>query len=112
MVDLVVRKDVRVASPLGLHIRPAYLFARLASGYEAAVEVIKDGQAVNGKSVLEILMLAATQGTLLTVVARGRDADRALEALVPLLEQETPPDEPAAPAAAPRDAMAGQGDGI
>ena len=51
MVDRVARKQVRVANPLGLHIRPAYLFARLASGYESAIEIIKDGQGVNGKSV-------------------------------------------------------------
>ena len=92
MVDRVARKQVRVANPLGLHIRPAYLFARLASRYESAIEIIKDGQGVNGKSVLEILMLAATQDTVLTIVARGRDADQAIEALAPVIERETPPE--------------------
>ncbi len=84
MLDRVVRKEVRVANPLGLHIRPAYLIARLASRYESSIEIIKDGQSVNGKSVLEILMLAATQDTLLTIVARGRDAVQAVEALAPV----------------------------
>lgn len=119
MVDLVARKDVRVANPLGLHIRPAYLIARLAGRYESAIEVIKDGQSVNGKSVLEILMLAATQGTLLTIVARGHDAEQAVAALVPVIEQETPPAEPLPPAEGPlpqvretESAEASLGDGI
>jgi len=92
MVDRVVRKEVRVANPLGLHIRPAYLIARLAGHYESSIEIIKDGQGVNGKSVLEILMLAATQDTVLTIVARGHDAVQAVEALVPVIEQELPPE--------------------
>ena len=75
MLDRVVRKDVRVANPLGLHIRPAYLIPRLAGQYESSVEIIKDGQSVNGKSVLEILMLAATEETLLTI-ARGPERFR------------------------------------
>ena len=112
MVDLVARKDVRVANPVGLHIRPAYLIARLANGYESTIEIIKDGQSVNGKSVLEILMLAATQGTILTLVARGRDADQALEALVLVIEQETPAAEPSPPAQGTGGAMAALGDGI
>lgn len=93
MVDMISRKEVRVANPCGLHIRPAYLFARLAARYEASIEIIKDGQSVNGKSVLEILMLAATRGTLLTIVARGRDAEQAVESLAPVIERETPPEE-------------------
>ena len=112
MVDLIARKDVRVANPHGLHIRPAYLFARLASRYESAIEVIKDGQSVNGKSVLEILMLAATQGTILTILARGQDADQAVKALVPVLERETLPDGPLPPAEGTGDALASLGDGI
>lgn len=101
MVDLVARKDVRVANPIGLHIRPAYLIARLASRYECSIEIIKDGQSVNGKSVLEILMLAATQGTLLTILARGHDADQAVAALTPVIEQEAFAEEPLPQAEAP-----------
>jgi phosphocarrier protein len=92
MLDRVVRKDVRVLNPLGLHIRPAYLIARLAGQYESSVEIIKDGQSVNGKSVLEILMLGAVQDTLLTLVARGPDAVQAVEALAPVIEQGMPPE--------------------
>ncbi len=109
MVDLVARKDVRVANPVGLHIRPAYLIARLASRYESAIEIIKDGQSVNGKSVLEILMLAATQGTVLTVLARGRDADQAVAALTPVIEQESFAEEPQAQAEEPSQAAEGAG---
>ena len=94
MLDRLVRKEVRVANPLGLHIRPAYLIARLAGHFESSIEIIKDGQSVNGKSVLEILMLAATQHTLLTIVARGPDAAQAVEALTPVIEQELLPEPP------------------
>lgn len=87
-----MRKEVRVLNPLGLHIRPAYLIAQLAGQFESSIEIIKEGQSVNGKSVLEILMLAATQGTLLAVVARGRDAVQAVQALTPVIEQEIPPE--------------------
>lgn len=111
MVDLVARKDVRVANPVGLHIRPAYLIARLANGYESTIEIIKDGQSVNGKSVLEILMLAATQGTVLTVLARGRDADQAVAALTPVIEQESFA-EPPPQAGETVDAEASLGEGI
>jgi len=93
MVDTISQKDVRVANPCGLHIRPAYLFARLAGRYEASIEIVKDGQSVDGKSVLEILMLAATQDTVLTIIARGRDAKQAIEALAPVIERETPPEQ-------------------
>ncbi len=92
MMDTILRKAVRIANPSGLHVRPAYLFAQTANRFESSIEVVKDGQSVNGKSVLEILMLAATQDTILTIVARGRDAVQAVETLAPLLEQETPSD--------------------
>lgn len=92
MADQVVRRVVRVGNPLGLHIRPAYLIARLAGGYQSSIEIVKDGQGVNGKSVLEILMLAATQDTQLTIVARGPDAGQAVEALAPVIEQESLPE--------------------
>jgi phosphotransferase system HPr (HPr) family protein len=92
MVDMISRKEVRVANPCGLHIRPAYLFARLAAKYEASVEIVKEGQSVNGKSVLEILMLAATRDTVLTIVARGKDAEQAVETLASVIERETPPE--------------------
>lgn len=91
-MDVVSQKEVRVADPSGLHIRPAYLFARMANQYESSIEIVKDGQSVNGKSVLEIMMLAATCDTVLTIVARGRDAVQAVEALAPVIACESSSD--------------------
>jgi len=112
MADPIARKNVRIANPLGLHIRPAYSIAQVAGRFESEIEIVKDGQSVNGKSVLEILMLAATQGTLLTVVARGRDARQAVEALAPVIELETPAERPLPPVAEAEDAATFCGDGI
>ena len=109
MVDLVARKDVRVANPVGLHIRPAYLIARLANGYESTSESMKDGPSVNGKSALEILLLAAPHAPVLTVLARGRDADQAVAALTPVIEQESFAEEPPAQAEEPPQAEEGAG---
>ena len=76
---------VVVTNPQGLHARPADLFVKLASQYESTVEVIKDGERVDGKSILAILTLAAVQGTQLEIEATGPDAEAALNALAELI---------------------------
>jgi phosphocarrier protein HPr len=80
-------KEVTVVNPQGLHARPADAFARLASQFVSMIEVVKEGQRVNGKSILDLLMLAAEEGTVLTIEARGDDAEEAIEALGRLMEQ-------------------------
>ncbi len=87
MSNFVARKDVTIANPQGLHARPADLFSRLASNFDSTIEVIKDGQRVNGKSILDILMLAAVEGTTLTILAVGTDADEAVDSLARLLDE-------------------------
>jgi phosphocarrier protein len=78
---------VTIANKLGLHARPATLFVEAAQQYEAdiAVRRIDHREAVNGKSILEMMMLAATQGTELEVTATGTDADTAIKTLVDLV---------------------------
>jgi phosphocarrier protein len=76
---------VVVTNPQGLHARPADLFVKLASRYESTIEVIKDGERVDGKSILAILTLAAVQGTNLRIEANGPDAEAALQALTELI---------------------------
>ena len=70
----------------GLHMRPAMQFVDCASGYESVIEVHKDQQCVDGKSIMQMTMLAATAGTQLRITAQGPDADEALEALARVLE--------------------------
>ena len=79
---------VTIANKLGLHARPATLFVEAAKQYESdiAVRRVDHREAVNGKSILEMMMLAATQGTDLEVTATGTDADAAIQALGELVK--------------------------
>ena len=74
-----------VVNPQGLHARPVNLFVQLANQFESKIEVIKDEERVDGKSILSILTLAAAQGTELSIEATGQDAEAALEALADLV---------------------------
>jgi phosphocarrier protein len=93
----VLRRTVTVTDPLGLHMRPITVFAQRAMQFQSTVTVAKDDQRVNGKSPLELMLLAAEQGTELILEASGVDAEAALDALAPLLAApayEEPPDPP------------------
>jgi phosphotransferase system HPr (HPr) family protein len=79
-------REVRVLNPEGLHARPASVFAKVAMQFEATIEVIKDDQPADGKSVLDLLMLAAEEGTVLTIRARGHDCHQAVQTLGELME--------------------------
>ena len=85
MAEGSVSRTVVVSNPQGLHARPADLFVKLASRYSSTIAVIKDGERVDGKSILAILTLAATPGTQLEIEATGPDADVAASALVELV---------------------------
>jgi phosphocarrier protein HPr len=89
-----VRKTVTVVNRQGLHARPADLFARMASQFDATIQVSKGHDCVDGKSILSILTLAAGEGCQLEIIASGRDADAALAALSELVEQGFEVDEP------------------
>ena len=78
---------VVVTNPQGLHARPADLFVKCAMQYESKVEIIKDSERFDGKSILDILALAAVQGTELAIEAVGPDAEAALKALTSLFER-------------------------
>ncbi|MFM2097362.1 MAG: hypothetical protein RIS70_4486 [Planctomycetota bacterium] len=87
MADEIVATVVTIVNPLGIHLRPADLFARRANEFEATVEIVKGHERFDGKSVLSILTCAAVQGTQLTIQAHGPDAPKALAALVELVSQ-------------------------
>ncbi len=84
MNDVKVSRTVVVNNPQGLHARPADLIVRLAKQYQAKIEIVKENNRVDGKSILDLLTLAAVQGTSLELEATGSDADAALEALAQL----------------------------
>lgn len=79
------QQTVRIANPQGLHLRPITAFAKLAQQFQAAVTLSKDGRKVDGKSPLEMLLLAAPQGSEVVVEACGPDAREAVAALADLL---------------------------
>jgi phosphocarrier protein HPr len=81
----VLRRKVTVTDPLGLHMRPLTAFAQRAIQFQSSVTVSKDNQRVNGKSPLELMLLAAEQGTELELEVSGADAEVALETLAQFL---------------------------
>ena len=75
-----------IGGKLGLHARPAAIFVQTANRFEALVEVEKDDQKVDGKSIMGIMTLAAEMGSSITVRTTGKDAAAAMEALGQLIE--------------------------
>lgn len=78
--------ELTIINRLGMHARAAAEFTRTAAQYKASVFVAKDGLEINGKSIMGVLMLAAAQGSTITVRTAGDDAEEALEALTRLVE--------------------------
>jgi phosphocarrier protein HPr len=81
-----IEQEFTVRAELGLHARPAGRFAALASKFESEISVGRSGEWVNGCSVLSILSLAASRGTVLWVRAEGADAAVAVGELGALIE--------------------------
>ena len=80
------KKTVEIQNRLGLHTRAATLLVQLASSFPCDVYVEKDGQEVNGKSIMGILMLVAAQGTSITIRCEGDRSSDACAALVKLVK--------------------------
>jgi phosphocarrier protein len=81
----VVVKEVMVVNKLGIHARPAAMFVKAANAFASKIFVEKDGETVNGKSIMGLMMLAAGPGSKIRMQADGPDAAQAittLEALV------------------------------
>ena len=80
-------KDFEVLNKLGIHARPAAMFVKIANRFNCDIFVEKDGEKVNGKSIMGLMMLAAGPGSKLTVSAHGHDASQALAELETLIER-------------------------
>ncbi len=78
--------DVVIENRNGLHARPAAMFVKISSRYKAEVWVEKDGERVNGKSIMGLMMLAAGKGSKLTILADGVDAEKAVAEIKNLVE--------------------------
>ena len=86
VADQKIEKQVPVTNRLGLHARPAAMFVRIASRYRSEIWVSKEGEEVNGKSIMGLMMLAAGQGSTLHIRCEGPDADKAMEELEALIK--------------------------
>ncbi len=73
-----ITKELIVINRLGLHARPSAMFVKTASRFKCEIWVEKDGERVNGKSIMGLMMLAAGQGSKLIVTCEGHDGDKAL----------------------------------
>ncbi|MFA5863888.1 MAG: HPr family phosphocarrier protein [Phycisphaerae bacterium] len=79
-------RQVEISNKMGLHARPAMQFVDLANKFTSQISVCKNTQCVNAKSIMELLLLAAGAGTVLSIKAEGSDADEAVEALIKLVD--------------------------
>ncbi|MFQ5428595.1 MAG: HPr family phosphocarrier protein [Thermodesulfobacteriota bacterium] len=80
-----MEKTFLIKNKLGLHARASSFFVQMANRFESEIFVTKDGQEVNGKSILGVLMLAAPMGAEITLRVEGNDAAEAIEALGELI---------------------------
>ena len=85
--DLSITRELVVSNKQGIHARPASRFVRTANQFECEVFVEKDGERVNGKSIMGLMMLAAGPGCKITVIATGPDASRAVHELEALFKR-------------------------
>lgn len=78
-------KEIIIINKLGLHARAAAKFVQHASRFSSEIHISRDGRKVNGKSIMGIMMLAASKGTTLTLIAEGEDEVDAMQSLETLI---------------------------
>ena len=84
-----IKKRIKILNPQGLHARPASIFVKIANRYESEVTVRKGSEAVNGKSIMGLMTLAANQGSILEIEASGVDAEKVAAELEQFLTSDT-----------------------
>lgn len=82
---MISERQVTILNEKGLHVRPATKFAQVAGRFRSKIEVVKDGESVNGKSSIDLLTLAAEPGSTLLIRANGEDAQAAVDELAGLV---------------------------
>ncbi|NOY88340.1 MAG: HPr family phosphocarrier protein [FCB group bacterium] len=81
-----ITKKLKIINKLGLHARPSAMLVTVASKYSADVFFTKDGLRVNGKSIMGVMMLAAEQGSEITVEVNGADEEEAIKEITQVFE--------------------------
>ena len=82
-----ITKKLEIKNKLGLHARAAALLVQTVNQFSAEVKISKDGQVVDGRSIMGVLTLAATKGSKIQVEAEGKDAEEALRAIEKLVDK-------------------------
>ncbi|MBM3829226.1 MAG: HPr family phosphocarrier protein [Verrucomicrobia bacterium] len=83
----IITRDLIVANKVGIHARPAAMFVKIASRHTCDIFLEKDGEKINGKSIMGLLMLAAGPGSLLKLEANGKDAAQAVAEIEELFQR-------------------------
>lgn len=84
---MAVRRKVKMTNKLGMHARPAVLFSDTANKFGCEITVEAQSRKVDGKSIMDLMTLGATSGTVLEIIAEGDDAEKAVDALTTLVEE-------------------------
>jgi len=83
-----LEQEITIENTHGLHARPAALFVQLANKYHSSVKIEKDGEMVDGKSIIGLLSLGINRGVCIKLIVEGIDADQALIELKDFLEKD------------------------
>ena len=81
-----ISREIEIVNKLGLHARAAAKFVTEAGRYSCSVQLARDDQKVNGKSIMGVMMLAASKGTVLQIQTEGEGEEEAMQALVALID--------------------------
>jgi len=82
-----VSKEVAILNRLGLHARPSAMFVKVCNRHKCDIWVERDGEQVNGKSIMGLMMLAAGQGSKLRITCEGADCEKALQEIEELIQR-------------------------
>lgn len=88
-----VSRNIEIINKLGMHARAAAKFVKLASNFESLIEIEREGRRVNGKSIMGVMMLAASKGSTVTIYADGKDEEDSLNQLEQLINNRFDEDE-------------------
>ena len=86
-------RDIEIINKLGMHARAAAKFVKLATSFDSNIDIQKDSRRVNAKSIMGVMMLAASKGSTITIHADGSDAEKSLDALERLINNRFDEDE-------------------
>ena len=91
---MLIKKTLTIKNPQGLHARPASIFVRIANKFESDVTVKKGSEKVNGKSIMGLLGLAASEGSVVDIEVSGPDSEQAMKELENFLMNDKDEDYP------------------